>query len=54
MGGDLPNAVEGTAVKAARAVRLSLETDTDMLNRARDNAVGDTRECTGEVILSIA
>ena len=54
MGGDLPDAVERTVVKATRAVRLRLETDTDMLNRARDNAVGDTRECARKVILSIA
>lgn len=54
VGAQLADAVEGPAVEAGGAVGLRLQTDADVLNGARDDAVGETGERAGVVVLGVA
>lgn len=50
---EFPDAVEGSAVQAALAVRLRLQADTDVLNGSREGGVGETRETSGQIVLAV-
>lgn len=47
MRGELADAVQWPVVQAVGAVGLRLQTDTDVLDGARDDGVGDAREGAG-------
>lgn len=53
VGGELADAVDGAVVETASAVGLRLQTDTDVLDRSRENGVGQTGETTGHVVLAV-
>ena len=48
---ELAYTINRTGIEAVRAVRLCLQSYTDVLDGTRQNGVGDTGECTGGVIL---
>lgn len=50
---EFPDAVERTAVQAGLAVRLRLQADADMLNGSREGGVGETRETSSQIVLTI-
>lgn len=51
---DLADAVQGPVVQLARAVRLALQTDADVLDRAGQHRVGQAGEGTGGKVLVVA
>lgn len=53
VGGKLANAIQRTAVEATSPMGLGLKTDTDVLDRAREDGVGDTGETSGHVVLDV-
>ena len=53
MGRELASAVQWSTVEAAGTVWLGLETDTDVLDGAREDGVRDTGEASGHVVLTI-
>ncbi len=52
-GAELAHAVQRPGVQTCGAVGLRLETDAHMLDRARNDRVGDARERAGRVVLPI-
>lgn len=53
VGCELLNTIEWSIIESASTMRLGLQTNTDMLNRSRDNRVGDTSKSTGTIILCV-
>lgn len=53
VGRELLDAVNGAAVQSICAVRLGLQTDTDVLDGSGENGVGDTGETTSKIVLAI-
>lgn len=53
LGRELANAVQWSTVQATGTVWLGLETDTDVLDRAREDGISDTGETSGHVVLAI-
>lgn len=53
MRGQFPDAVDGAVVQAASTVGLGLEPDTNVLDWARQNGVGNAGEPTGHVVLGV-
>ena len=51
MRGELADAVQRAVVETVGAMRLGLQTDTDVLDRAGEDGVGQTGEGAGEVVL---
>lgn len=54
MSGEFPNTVERAGVETSSAVRLSLQTDSDVFDGRAEDCVGETGECSGEVVLGVA
>lgn len=53
VGGEFADAVDRATVEAVRAVGLRLQPDTNVLNRTREEGVGETRKTPGHVVLAI-
>lgn len=52
MRADLADTIQRAVIQLPRAVRLALQPDTDMFNRAGEDGVGDTSEgASGEVLV---
>jgi hypothetical protein len=51
--GELGYAVERARVEFSSAVRLGLKTDANVLDRRRENCVGQTSERSGSVVLAV-
>lgn len=50
---EFPHTIPWSAVQTTGAVRLSLKTDTDVLNRTGDNRVGNARKGASGVVLAV-
>lgn len=50
---ELADTVDGTVVQTVSSVRLGLQTDTDVLDGARQERVGETGKTTGHVVLGV-
>lgn len=50
---ELADAVDGSVVQTISSVGLGLQTDTDVLNGARQEGVGETGKTTGHVVLGV-
>jgi hypothetical protein len=53
VGDELAHAVNGAGVQATGAVRLALQTDTDVLNGTGEDRVGDTGKGARGVVLAV-
>lgn len=53
MGRQFPDAVDRAIIQPLRAMRLRLQPDPDVLDRTRDDGVGDAGEGAGEVVLAV-
>lgn len=53
MGSELLNTIEWSVIKSCSTMRLGLQTNTDMLNWAGNNGIGDTSKSTSTIILRV-
>ena len=53
MGGEFAHAVDRARVQACGAVRLGLQPDTHVLDRAGENGVSYAGECAGHIVLRV-
>lgn len=53
MGGELSHTVNGSSVQTVRAMRLRLESNADMFDRAGDDRIGDTGKGAREIVLRV-